>query len=490
MTDQSSIIVRNLTKVYHLYDRPTDRVKEALHPLRKRYHHDFEALQDVSFEIGQGQTVAVIGRNGSGKSTLLKLITGVLTPTSGSVEVHGRVSALLELGAGFNPELTGIQNIFLYGSVIGYSREEMKRRLDDIITFAEIGEFVEQPVKLYSTGMFARLAFATYIHVDPEILIVDEVLAVGDIRFQLKCRDKLQELRDRGTTILYVTHGNQGLGDFAIMLEQGRVEMTGSLLDVWNHYHRLMTDEKGANQSASATDCLPTSTTASAPSHSTSDEPPARDVPDVELHVSGGDAAVATDSSTRVLPYHESAAFLERVEEIRFGTGEVRIVNTELLNDQGEIVATARWGNTCSYRIHLRVDQDTPFLVVGFMIRNNAGLHILGDESWMQRVPLLDLHAGDSIVLAFAFDVNFCQGEYTITAACSSRNVEMPGETSYFDWIDNCDVLEIELPQRQFHALYYVPTRVTACIARTSGQSPQDAEELKAQYERLSCRAS
>jgi len=490
MTDRPSIIARNITKVYHLYDRPTDRVKEALHPLRRQYHHDFPALQDVSFEIKRGQTVAIIGRNGSGKSTLLKIITGVLTPTSGSVEVHGRISALLELGAGFNPELTGIQNVFLYGSIIGYSRDEMKRRLDDILAFADIGEFVEQPVKLYSTGMFARLAFATYIHVDPEILIVDEVLAVGDIRFQLKCRDKLLEMRERGTTIIYVTHGNQGLGDIGIMLEQGQIVKTGSLLDVWNHYHRLMTEAEASDPPESTPDAIPAPAPKPAPADSSSDKPPAPSAPDVEVHVSGGESTESTDPSATALPYRESAAFLQRVKEIHFGTAEVRIVNTELKSDQGETVAMARWGDTLSYRIHLRVDQDVPFLAAGFMIRNSAGLHILGDESWSQRVPILDLHAGDNVVVGFAFDVNFCQGEYTLTAACSSRNVEMPGETSYFDWIDNCDVLEIEPPQRQFHALYYVPTRVTACIARTSGQPPQDAEELKAQYERLSCRAS
>lgn len=479
MTDSPSITVRNLTKVYHLYDRPMDRVKEALHPFRRQYHHDFPALQDVSFEIRRGQTVAVIGRNGSGKSTLLKLITGVLTPTSGSVAVKGRISALLELGAGFNPELTGIQNIFLYGSVIGYAREEMKRRLDDIIAFAEIGEFVEQPVKLYSTGMFARLAFATYIHVDPDILIVDEVLAVGDIRFQLKCRDKLQELRDRGTTILYVTHGNQGLGDWAIMLEQGRVEKTGSLLDVWNHYHRLMTD--GVERPAAVLEASAQASDPQAPEPAAS----AEDSAGSEIHVSDSCSRDEEEIRSR-LRFHESQEFQKRVENVRFGTSEVRFVYTELLNDRLARVGTVTLGDVVYYRLHMRVDEDVPFLAAGIQIRNDAGLYLLGEESWARRVPMMDLHARDTIVLEFRIEVNFYPGEYTITPGCSYRNVELPGEATYYDWIDNCDVLTVTSNKKPVYSMYYVPLETVVRIDRHSGKAPRNATELKHRYEERS----
>ena len=175
----TAIKVSHLTKIYKLYDKPIDRLKESLHPLKKKYHKDFYALSDINFEIKKGETVGIIGKNGAGKSTLLKIITGVLTPSSGHVHVNGRIASLLELGAGFNPEYTGIENIYLQGTLMGYNHEEMEAKIDDILAFADIGDFIHQPVKMYSSGMFARLAFAVAINVDPDILIVDEVLSVG-----------------------------------------------------------------------------------------------------------------------------------------------------------------------------------------------------------------------------------------------------------------------------------------------------------------------
>ena len=202
----TAIKVSHLTKVYKLYDKPIDRLKESLHPLNKQYHKDFYALNDVSFEIKKGETVGIIGKNGAGKSTLLKIITGVLTPSSGHIHTNGRIASLLELGAGFNPEYTGIENIYLQGTIIGYSRDEMERKISDILAFADIGDFVYQPVKSYSSGMFARLAFAVAINVDPDILIVDETLSVGDMRFQQKCFRKFREFQESKKTILFVAH--------------------------------------------------------------------------------------------------------------------------------------------------------------------------------------------------------------------------------------------------------------------------------------------
>ncbi|WP_027415581.1 ABC transporter ATP-binding protein [Aneurinibacillus terranovensis] len=228
--DTISIRVDNLTKSYKLYDHPVDRLKESLHPLRKKYHKDFYALKNLSFEIKKGETVGIIGKNGSGKSTLLKIITGVLTPTSGTVHVNGKVSALLELGAGFNPELTGIENIYLNGMIMGYSKEEMNKKIDDILSFAEIGQFVYQPVKMYSSGMFARLAFAVAINVEPDILIVDEALAVGDLRFQIKCMEKFTTFREQGKTILFVTHDINSVKRFCtktIWINEGVVQAQG-----------------------------------------------------------------------------------------------------------------------------------------------------------------------------------------------------------------------------------------------------------------------
>lgn len=224
------IKAENLSKIYPLYARNSDRLREALHPLRRKYHQDFYALDDVSFEIKQGETIGILGQNGSGKSTLLKIITGVLTPSSGSLKVSGRISSLLELGTGFNPELTGSENVFFFGTINGMDKRQITERYDDIVGFADIGEFVGQPVKTYSSGMFVRLAFACAINVDPDILIIDEALAVGDARFQKKCFKKIHDFKDAGKTILFVTHDTlqvKTLTDKALLLERGKALFFG-----------------------------------------------------------------------------------------------------------------------------------------------------------------------------------------------------------------------------------------------------------------------
>ena len=238
-----AIRVKNLTKIYHLYDKPIDRLKEALNPFRKKYHKDFYALNDVSFEVKKSETVGIIGKNGAGKSTLLKIITGVLTPTSGSVEVSGKIASLLELGAGFNPEMTGLENIYLQGTIMGFTKEEIDKKIDDILSFADIGEFIYQPLKTYSSGMFARLAFATGINVEPDILIVDETLSVGDVRFQNKCFRKMNELKEKGLTILFVSHDIGTINNFcdkAIWLDDGKIRMLGKPKNIIEHYTAYM----------------------------------------------------------------------------------------------------------------------------------------------------------------------------------------------------------------------------------------------------------
>ena len=228
MNKDIAIKVENLSKVYKLYNAPIDRMKEALHPRKKSYHKEFYALNDVSFEIKKGQTVGIIGKNGSGKSTLLKIITGVLTPTTGKVTVNGRISALLELGAGFNPEYTGMENIYFQGNLMGFEREEMEAKVQEILDFADIGDFIHQPVKNYSSGMFARLAFAVAINVEPEILIVDEALSVGDAQFQAKCLAKIKEMKKQGVTFLLVTHAMDTAIEFCengLYLKRGEFQM-------------------------------------------------------------------------------------------------------------------------------------------------------------------------------------------------------------------------------------------------------------------------
>lgn len=239
MKNEIAIKVENLTKTYKLYDSPTDRLKEALHWRGKKYHKDFHALNDVSFEIKKGETVGIIGKNGSGKSTLLKIITGVLSPTSGKVTVNGRISALLELGAGFNPEYTGMENIYFQGNLMGYSNEEMANKVDAIVEFADIGDFINQPVKSYSSGMFARLAFAVAINVEPDILIVDEALSVGDAKFQNKCLTRIKLMQELGVTILFVSHSTAQINaicTYAVWLNNGKVTEQGDSFEISSLY--------------------------------------------------------------------------------------------------------------------------------------------------------------------------------------------------------------------------------------------------------------
>lgn len=236
----------NLTKIYKIYGKPSDRLKETFSRNKTKYYKEFYALNDVSFEIVEGETVGIIGRNGSGKSTLLKILTGVLGNTAGNIAIDGKISALLELGAGFNQEFTGIENIFLNGTIMNISREEMEKRLDDIVAFADIGEHINQPVKTYSSGMFVRLAFAVAINVDPDILIVDEALAVGDTRFQLKCMDKFMDFMKAGKTVLFVSHDVNSIKRFCkrtIWLNNGKLIMDGNTDEVTDRYMDFLKSE-------------------------------------------------------------------------------------------------------------------------------------------------------------------------------------------------------------------------------------------------------
>lgn len=225
-SDDIAISVRNLTKTYRLFGHPGDRVKQFLSLGLKQYHREFTALRDISFDIKKGETVGIIGRNGSGKSTLLQLICGILKPTSGTVNVSGRISALLELGAGFNPEFTGRENVNFHGALMGFTQTQMEARFSEIVTFADIGEYIDQPVRTYSSGMFVRLAFAVAIHADPEILVVDEALAVGDNAFQARSLERIDAIRKQGGTILIVTHALEQVAhhcDRAILLDRGQM---------------------------------------------------------------------------------------------------------------------------------------------------------------------------------------------------------------------------------------------------------------------------
>ena len=246
-----AISVDHLDKMYKLYDKPIDRLKESLGLTKKKKYREHYALRDVSFEVRRGETVGIIGTNGSGKSTVLKIITGVLTPTAGEVKVNGRISALLELGAGFNMEYSGLENVYLNGTMIGFSKEEIDAKLDDILSFADIGDFIYQPVKTYSSGMFVRLAFAVAINIDPEILIVDEALSVGDVFFQAKCYRKFEEFKKQGKTILFVSHDLSSISkycDRVVLLNQGVKRAEGTAKEMVDLYKKLLVGLDGEEE--------------------------------------------------------------------------------------------------------------------------------------------------------------------------------------------------------------------------------------------------
>ena len=254
MENKKVIQVKDLTKMYKLYDKPSDRLKEALGLTRKKLYKEHYALHDVNFDIYEGECVGIIGTNGSGKSTILKIITGVLTPTSGEVKVDGRISALLELGAGFNMEYSGLENVYLNGTMIGFSKEEIDARLDDILEFADIGDFIHQPVKTYSSGMFVRLAFAVAINIDPEILVVDEALSVGDVFFQAKCYHKFEEFKKQGKTILFVSHDLSSVSkycDRVVLLNKGVKLDEGSPKQMVDLYKQLLVGQNPVKQNES-----------------------------------------------------------------------------------------------------------------------------------------------------------------------------------------------------------------------------------------------
>ncbi|MHA6532778.1 ABC transporter ATP-binding protein [Paenibacillus sp. BAC0078] len=241
--EDNAIELSNITKIYKLYNNPKDRLIEALTPFNTKKHSEFYALRNISLNIKKGETVGFIGKNGAGKSTLLKVITGILTPSSGELKVNGKISALLELGAGFNPEYTGLENIYLYSSLMGFEKEETNLKIDSILDFADIGDFIYQPVKSYSSGMFVRLAFACAVNVDPEILIVDEALSVGDIRFQQKCYRKIREFKEKGT-VLFVSHDLGAIANFCdrvVWFNEGGIYKDGLPEDIIDDYHAFMT---------------------------------------------------------------------------------------------------------------------------------------------------------------------------------------------------------------------------------------------------------
>jgi len=384
------ISVQNVSKVYHLYQHPFHRVLGAL-ALSRRRKAEFWALRNINLRVEKGEVFALLGPNGSGKSTLLQIISGILQPTSGRVHCSGRIAALLELGAGFNPEFSGRENVYLNGEILGLSRKELEAAFPRIEAFAEIGQFIDRPVKEYSSGMYVRLAFSTAIHVDPEVLIVDEALAVGDAIFASRCVQKFDELRRKNVTVFLVSHDLgliKRLADRAAFMLDGRIVMQGSPKDAVNQYVGFVLDRERAGKDRGAEE-LPAGT------------------------------SVARNSS------------------FRHGDGASRITDVHILDAAGEPCRTFRPGESMLLRIRAEFQRDVSNPVIGILIRNRIGMDIFGTNTRVEHVELGDYEAGDVLEIEFQMDCLLSRQEYTVTVAVQYWN----GLSQ--DWLD--DVIEFRV---------------------------------------------
>ena len=410
-----AIEVRNITKIYRLYDKNTDRLKESLGLTKKNLHKDFYALRDVSFDVEKGQSVGIIGTNGSGKSTMLKIITGVLTPTMGLAKVDGKVSALLELGAGFNMEYTGIENIYMNGTMMGFSKAEMDERLEGILKFADIGDFVYQPVKSYSSGMFVRLAFALAINVDPEILIVDEALSVGDIFFQAKCYHHMDELRRKGTTILMVTHDMSSVlkyCDKAVLLNDG-VKVAegrpGETIDLYKkilagQYNQLeeMLKERSAQQD---TDARQGDAETGEGALAADPEPARQQSP--EQASGAGDAELMRHSMT-INP---------NVNE--YGDKRAEIFDFGIFDKDGRLTNLILKGERFTIREKIRFHAHIESPIFTYTFRDKKGNDLSGTNTMFENVSTGSAEDGDIYEAEFTQKMDLQGGEYLLSMSCT-----------------------------------------------------------------------
>lgn len=425
---ECAIEVQDVTKVYRLYDKPIDRLKESMSVSHKNYHRDFYALDRLSFQVKKGETVGIIGTNGSGKSTILKIITGVLTPTSGQVKVNGKISALLELGAGFNMDYTGIENVYMNGTMMGYTKKEMDAKLQDILDFAEIGDFVYQPVKTYSSGMFVRLAFALAINVDPEILIVDEALSVGDVFFQSKCYRRMEEIRKNGTTILMVTHDMGSIikyCDKVVLLNKGEFIAEGPAGKIVDMYKKILAGQLDelkaqlAREMEQGQAALPTGT------EETSGE--ARDAGTsqadhkVEMSdFSGGmnldeQPGEKTDDKNKLMKSHMTI----NAARTEYGDGRAEIYDLGLLDARGNITNLLLKGEMFTIRECIRFNAEIQAPIFTYTIKDKKGTELTGTNTMFEGADIKPVKPGDEYVVEFTQKMMLQGGEYLLSMSCT-----------------------------------------------------------------------
>ncbi|UWP58428.1 ABC transporter ATP-binding protein [Ruminococcus gauvreauii] len=383
-----AISVGHLSKVYKLYNKPSDRLKETLGmKVAAKEHY---ALRDVSFTVNKGETVGIIGTNGSGKSTILKIITGVLNPSGGEVSVNGRISALLELGAGFNMEYTGLENVYLNGTMIGFSREEIDRKMDAILSFADIGDFIHQPVKTYSSGMFVRLAFAVAINIEPEILIVDEALSVGDVFFQAKCYRKFEDFKKMGKTILFVSHDLGSISkycDRVVLLNRGEKLDEGQPKPMVDLYKKLLVHQ----------------------------EEEARE----EALDAGGQTVAAQGADVQPEGGFWKDALVTNPQVLEYGEKRAEVIDFALLDDSGKITNTVEKGTEFTIKMKVAFHETVEDPIFAYTLKDLKGTEITGTNTMFEKVSIDTQHEGDVREASFTQKMDLQGGEYLISFGCT-----------------------------------------------------------------------
>ncbi len=397
MDKNKAISVEDVSKIYRLYDKPIDRLKEALSITHKKYHREFFALDKLSFDVEKGSTVGIIGTNGSGKSTILKIITGVLNPSTGNVEVDGNISALLELGAGFNSDYTGVENIYMNGTMMGFSREEMEKKLPEILEFADIGDFVYQPVKTYSSGMFVRLAFALAINVEPDILIVDEALSVGDVFFQSKCYAKMEEIRKKGTTILMVTHDMGSIikyCDKVILLNKGKFLAEGSARDMVDLYKKILAGQFDET---------------------------AFDLNDFNAGIVEG---IAKQDETKVISDFADNELMKSKMTINpslteYGDGRAGIVDFGIVDMKGSVSNLLMKGEYFCIKEKILFNADIKSPIFTYTIKDKKGTELSGTNTMLEAANVEAVKKGDVYEVTFKQKMTLQGGEYLLSMSCT-----------------------------------------------------------------------
>jgi lipopolysaccharide transport system ATP-binding protein len=407
----------DVSKRFEIYEKPRHRLLQTLFRGRRDYYKEFIALSGISFDVYRGETVGIIGRNGAGKSTLLQLICGTMTQTSGDINVNGRIGALLELGAGFNPEFTGRENIYLSGAIQGIDRAEIASRYDEIVEFSGVGEFIDQPVKTYSSGMYVRLAFSVNIMSKPEIMIVDEALAVGDIRFQSKCMTALKRIQENGATVLFVSHdinSVKGLCSRCLYLESGRLKRVGKAGDIAELYLKDIREEMNA-----------------------------------DIVLLDRSNLKSDEEGHEVIQNEESAIFKsgndfdKTANAFRYGTGEAKISYVELLDEDNNIIESVNFNQKVKVRIYVEAYNDA-IISVNYNVLDDKKINILGCNFVLADKPLLEIKKGDKYIIEYSFRLPVQNGNYSIRARITSPAIDKVS-AKYIDSIEDAVVFTVNI---------------------------------------------